>query len=100
VTVLEAFIPLDPDPLLYTILPDVTEADYRVRIVSEGNGIRVYDIRERTRAGMDEAHTSALDHLTASIGLMEQSRGAVKSKLVAQARAEAEKARAILEKLL
>ncbi len=99
IAVLEAFIPLDPDSLLYTILPDVTEADYRVHIVSEGNGIRVYDIRERARLGATQMQ-DALDRLTASIRLMEESRGAVKSKTIAQARAEAEKARTLLEKLL
>lgn len=100
IAVLEAFIPLAPDPLLYTILPDVTEADYRVRIVSEGNGIRVYDIREREVAPVSTESLQALDHLIKSIALMEQSKGAVKSKTIAQARSEAEKARAILEKML
>jgi len=111
--VLESFIPLAPDPLLYTILPDVTEADYRVRIISEGSGRRVYDIRERKRPDVIDApppwmmsmhasvsHREALDHLRTSINLMEQSKGAVKSKTIAQARDHAEKARALLEKLL
>ncbi len=88
-----------PNSLLYTILPDITEADYRVRIVQESSGMRVYDIRERTGPGAEKLR-EAVDHLEGSIRLMEQSRNAVKSKTIAQARTEAEKARAILEKLL
>jgi hypothetical protein len=100
IAVLEAFIPLDPDPLMYTILPDVTEADYRVRIISEGNGRRVYDIRAKLRAVVSTETLQALNHLIKSINLMEQSKGAVKSKTIAQARTEAEKARTLLEKLI
>ena len=42
----------------------------------------------------------ALKLLTESIRLMEQSRGAVKSKTIAHAREAAEKARAILEAMI
>jgi hypothetical protein len=68
-----------------------------------GSGGTAFDAREYTMPGkhtLQAQHNEAMKSLDESIKRMEESRNAVKSKTIAQARTEAEKARALLEQLL
>lgn len=68
-----------------------------------GSGGPAFDSKAYTKPGahsLQEQHNDAMKHLDEAIKKMEESRSAVKSKTIAIARTEAEKARGIIEELL
>lgn len=66
---------------------------------AEGKPVNVMSIAQALLARKNNIYT-AIKHLNASIMLMEKSKSAYKSKTIALARAEAEKAREILAETL